>query len=67
MIDPNKNAGIDYVRSKKETRKILGDISARTLRRMELAGVLRPTQITERIKGYRDSEISRLIAERTAK
>jgi len=48
---------IDYVRSRKETAKILL-MSTRTLARLEKKGLgPRRTQITDRIVGYRDSAI----------
>jgi predicted DNA-binding transcriptional regulator AlpA len=58
--------GVDYVRSRAETAKILG-ISVRTLTRMEAKGQA-PSRVklTERITGYRDSEISKFLDARTA-
>lgn len=48
---------IDYVRSRKETAKIL-NMSVRTLARREQIGQApRRTQITDRIVGYRDFAI----------
>jgi predicted DNA-binding transcriptional regulator AlpA len=57
--------GIDRVRTPRETARLLGGMSTKTLWRMELRGDIRPTRLTERIKGFRDSEINRVIAERT--
>ena len=54
---------VDYVRRPQEAARILGNISTRTLRRMELAGKITATHITARIKGFKDSEINRVIAE----
>ena len=61
----SKEDNIDYVRSRKQAAEILG-VSLRTLRRLELAGELRVTQISQRIKGYRDSVLTKFIEERTA-
>lgn len=61
----DQKTSIDYVRSRQETARILG-VSVRTLRRMEVAGLLRPTQITQRIRGFRDSVINQFIQSRTA-
>jgi len=48
---------IDYVRSRKETARIL-NMSTRTLARLEKKGLgPRRTQITTRICGFRDSAI----------
>jgi predicted DNA-binding transcriptional regulator AlpA len=63
MADPQ--AGIDYVRSRKEAAKILG-VSVRTLYRMENRGEAPPrVKITERIIGYRDSAINAFLNSRT--
>ena len=55
----------DYVRSRREAAQILG-VSVRTLRRMELSGKAPPRiQVTDRVVGYRDSEINRFLEART--
>jgi predicted DNA-binding transcriptional regulator AlpA len=56
---------IDYVRSKKETAKIL-NMSVRTLARLEKQGrAPRRTQITDRICGFRDSAIREFLNSKT--
>jgi predicted DNA-binding transcriptional regulator AlpA len=56
---------IDYVRTRKETAKIIG-VSLRTLQRMEARGEM-PSRIriSQRIFGYRDSAINCFLAGRT--
>jgi predicted DNA-binding transcriptional regulator AlpA len=52
-----ENYTVDYVRSRKETAKIL-NMSVRTLARLEKQGrAPRRIQITDRICGFRDSAI----------
>jgi predicted DNA-binding transcriptional regulator AlpA len=61
----NKPSEIDCVRSRQQTADILG-ISVRTLSRMELRGEAPPRiKITERVIGYRDSEINKFLESRT--
>ena len=56
---------IDYVRSKKETAKIL-NMSVRTLARLEKQGrAPRRTQLTDRICGFRDSAIREFLNSKT--
>jgi predicted DNA-binding transcriptional regulator AlpA len=56
---------IDRVLSNRKTAKVL-DCSLRTLRRLELRGELPPrTQITERIFGWRESQIREFLDART--
>jgi predicted DNA-binding transcriptional regulator AlpA len=57
---------VDYVRSKRDTAKIL-NMSPRTLDRLEKKGRgPRRTQVTDRIVGYRDSAIREFQDARTA-
>jgi predicted DNA-binding transcriptional regulator AlpA len=59
-----KLAEIDCVRSRQETADILG-VSLRTLRRMELDGNAPPrVKISERIFGFRASDINKFLASR---
>jgi predicted DNA-binding transcriptional regulator AlpA len=61
-----KDGAVDFVRRPQETARIFG-VSQRTLRRMELRGDAPPrTKITERIFGYRDSEIEKFLNSRVA-
>jgi predicted DNA-binding transcriptional regulator AlpA len=56
---------IDFVRSRKDTAKILG-ISVRTLQRMEGRGEMPPRiRVSDRIFGYRDSAINEFLTART--
>jgi predicted DNA-binding transcriptional regulator AlpA len=56
---------IDFVRSRKDTAKILG-ISVRTLARMEARGQMPPRiRVSDRIFGYRDSAIHEFLTART--
>jgi predicted DNA-binding transcriptional regulator AlpA len=56
---------IDFVRSRKDTAKILG-ISVRTLQRMEARGEMPPRiRVSDRIFGYRDSAINEFLTVRT--
>ena len=62
QIDEQK---IDFVRSRKDTAKILG-ISVRTLARIESRGEMPPRiRVSDRIFGYRDSAINEFLAART--
>ncbi len=64
-VEDNAN-GVDYVRSRQETAKLLG-VCVRTLRRMEQRGEAPArTKITDRIIGYRDSAIKKFLDARTA-
>jgi len=57
---------VDYLRSRKETAKIL-NTSTRTLSRWEkLGNAPRRTQLSERIFGYRDSAIREYLDSKTA-
>ena len=57
-------AGVDFIRTRKETAERLR-VSLRTLRRMEVRGALPPRiRISDRIYGYRDSEISAFLNSR---
>ena len=57
---------VDYLRSRKETAKIL-NTSTRTLARWEKLGMApRRTQLSERIFGYRDSSIKEFLDSKTA-
>jgi predicted DNA-binding transcriptional regulator AlpA len=59
-------SNIDCVRTRQETAEMLR-ISLRTLRRLEVKGDLPPRiRISERIFGYRDSQINAYLASRTA-
>jgi predicted DNA-binding transcriptional regulator AlpA len=57
----------DYVRTRKETAKILG-VSLRTLTRMETQGKM-PARIrvSDRITGYRDSTIQKFLEDRVVR
>jgi predicted DNA-binding transcriptional regulator AlpA len=61
-----ENSVIDYVRTRRETAKILG-ISVRTLTRLEQRGEAPPRiKISDRIIGYRSSAINQFLNARTA-
>lgn len=53
-------AAFDRVRRPQEAASTLG-VSTKTLRRLELRGKIRRTQISERIYGFVDSEIQKVI------
>jgi hypothetical protein len=55
---------IDRVRSRAETAARL-NMSTRTLHRLEQRGEIRRVQVTQRIIGFRDSEIERFLDART--
>ena len=60
-----ENSVIDYVRTRRETAKILG-ISVRTLTRLENRGEAPPrVKISDRITGYRTSAIDQFLKTRT--
>jgi predicted DNA-binding transcriptional regulator AlpA len=55
---------LDRIRTRKQVAEYLG-VSTRTLTCMETGGELPPrVQITERIFGYRDSDLSKWVAQR---
>ena len=57
---------LDRIRTRKQVAEYLG-FSTRTLTRMETRGELPPrVQITERIFGYRDSDLSKWVEARKA-
>lgn len=56
---------VDFVRRPQETAERLG-VSVRTLRRMELRKEISAIQITDRCKGFRDSEIEKFLNARAA-
>ena len=59
-----KLANVDFVRSIPETASILG-VSVKTLRRMESRGdAPRRVHVTERIIGFRDSDIQKFLESR---
>jgi predicted DNA-binding transcriptional regulator AlpA len=64
--DKNKKIDFDCVRRREEVATILG-VSTKTLERLEARGELARVQITNRIVGYRDSEIEKFLARRAAK
>ncbi len=55
----------DFVRRPAEAARRLG-VSVRTLRRLELRGEICATRVTDRCKGFRDSEIRRFLDSREA-
>ena len=55
---------IDRIRGRKETAARLR-ISTRTLRRLEVSGEIKATRVTDRVVGYRDSEIEKFLDRRT--
>ena len=60
-----QDAGVDFVRTRQETAKILG-ISVRTLTRLEQRGEAPPrVKISDRIIGYRTSAIDQFLNART--
>jgi predicted DNA-binding transcriptional regulator AlpA len=64
--DKDKKIDFDCVRRREEVATILG-VSTKTLERLEARGELARVQITNRIVGYRDSEIEKFLARRAAK
>jgi predicted DNA-binding transcriptional regulator AlpA len=64
--DKDKKIDFDCVRRREEAASILG-VSAKTIERLEARGELTRVQITNRIVGYRDSEIEKFLARRAAK
>jgi predicted DNA-binding transcriptional regulator AlpA len=66
MATTREGTAVDFVRGRAEAAHILG-ISVRTLTRMEAAGKAPPrVKITDRIVGYRDSDIKKFLDARTA-
>lgn len=63
MTKGQKAAGLDRVRSRKETAEIVG-LSVQTLARIQ--GELPPIKISTRRIGYRDSDISKFLSNRVA-
>jgi predicted DNA-binding transcriptional regulator AlpA len=63
MAKETRAAGLDRVRSRKETAEILG-ISVQTLTRVQ--DELPPIKISTRRIGYRDSDISKFLSNRAA-
>jgi hypothetical protein len=54
----------DRVWPRKEAAKMLG-VSVASVRKMQRLGILTPIWVTQRCIGYRDSQIRRLVHERT--
>jgi hypothetical protein len=57
---------LDKVYTRKQVAELLGT-SVRTVQRLDQRGILRRTQITPKIVGYRDSIVRRFLDEQTRK
>jgi predicted site-specific integrase-resolvase len=56
---------VDFVRRREETARRLG-ISMKTLSRIQKRGEVESTKITDRIVGFRDSAINKILNSRAA-